>query len=628
MSNVRAAVLLLSAFALACSGPGPGGGAQVNVGGSSGTATSAGGSSAAGSVGSAGGSSSGGVSSSATAAPGSSRGNLVVTLTSPNGTHFTRAEVFVQVAVTGGTPDRVELLSNGELLVTLEAPYTYAWDTRATTEGNYALSARAWAGATSVRSADVLVVVDRTPPRVTARAPAPGDTQARVDTRIQVTFNEALDPAGVWEGAVTFTDGSGVPLDKDVALSANGRALEITPREATHAPASRRVELSAALRDLAGNPLAQPGIAWAWSYPVWAELGHFDLDAGDSLVHENRVLAALDRDLIVGMRGRAGTDTGVHLSRFDGTTWTDLPRLDGLGHSSHQVLGCPDGSLRVLADADGLEIVLVTLGAGAWTEAPRIAARTGAVIKHLAGACRDGGVLVAWSEGSASMAYEVHVQRYAGGQWSGLGAAQDLGTLDQAAEVAVSFDVEGRPLVFWYQNDGLYDVAQGRVFEINTWRLHGTTQDLPDVADLIIGRAPFLLGTSGQAPFWGAQLRRDVGGSWRVYNAVLEEVAQPDGGHLLRKLDYTDDGFRYAADPAGSQRAAFALTPAGRPVLAFHESTAAGDTHVLHHDGAWRHLPPLSGAASNVAVAVTSDGHFVVARQEGTGTLRVFQYNP
>lgn len=101
------------------------------------------------------------------ACTGSGGTELTVGLSSPSGTAHTNGTLNVQATVSGGTPDGLELLLDGATLATLNAPYAYAWDTRALSEGGYSLSVRATKGAKTVQGEARTVFVDRTAPTVT-----------------------------------------------------------------------------------------------------------------------------------------------------------------------------------------------------------------------------------------------------------------------------------------------------------------------------------------------------------------------------------------------------------------------------------------------------------------------------
>ena len=95
-----------------------------------------------------------------------------ISISNLGSTVYTKGNLTVQVAVTGN-PSSVELLKNNALLVSLNTPYTYIWDTSTETEGAYTLTARATpSNGTPVVSSPVTVNVDRTSPFIIAQIPA------------------------------------------------------------------------------------------------------------------------------------------------------------------------------------------------------------------------------------------------------------------------------------------------------------------------------------------------------------------------------------------------------------------------------------------------------------------------
>ncbi len=197
--------------------------------------------------------------------------SLTVTLTSPAApTVYTHGIVALQVVVTGGAPDGVELLKDSAVLVALSAPYQYSWDTSATPEGSYQLSARATKGDQRFTSEAHAVVVDRTPPTVVSRTPGPGGTNIFVDDPISVSFSKPLLPASVNTGSVLLMSGA-TPVAATPSLSTDGKTLTLVHQGSLPVPATVTATLTSAVTDLAGNALASN--AWSWSAPDWVTVG-------------------------------------------------------------------------------------------------------------------------------------------------------------------------------------------------------------------------------------------------------------------------------------------------------------------------------------------------------------------
>jgi len=114
--------------------------------------------------------------------------NLTVSLLALSERLISNGTVNIQVQVTGGTPDKVELLVDNRLLTTLAAPYTYQWSTTSTVEGAHRLTAKATSAGNTFLSDSREVVVDRNPPQIASRLPAPGTQDVWVQQPIEATF--------------------------------------------------------------------------------------------------------------------------------------------------------------------------------------------------------------------------------------------------------------------------------------------------------------------------------------------------------------------------------------------------------------------------------------------------------
>jgi hypothetical protein len=182
---------------------------------------------------------------------------------------FTRGTVTLEAAVGGGTPDAVRLREGDRLLATLSAPpFRFAWSTAGEPEGLHRVTAEATAGGRTFTSAPLEVHVDRTPPTVTGRTPAPGSADVAVGAEVSVTFSEPLLAGTVTADAARLSGGGAAWTP---ALSPDGTRLTWTPSARPAAPASVTASLGPALTDRAGNPLAPA--AWGFDYPHWLALG-------------------------------------------------------------------------------------------------------------------------------------------------------------------------------------------------------------------------------------------------------------------------------------------------------------------------------------------------------------------
>ncbi|MDJ0869136.1 MAG: Ig-like domain-containing protein, partial [Myxococcota bacterium] len=98
------------------------------------------------------------------------------------------------------------------------------------------------------------VVQDGVAPRVVATTPEAGTQGVAPDAAVEVTFDEAVDPASALAAVALEADGTPVAIDG--ALAAGDRRLRVLPQAALPSDASVTLRLAPTLTDRAGNPLA------------------------------------------------------------------------------------------------------------------------------------------------------------------------------------------------------------------------------------------------------------------------------------------------------------------------------------------------------------------------------------
>ncbi|ATB51241.1 Ig-like domain-containing protein [Corallococcus macrosporus] len=205
-----------------------------------------------------------------------------VRITSPAATAYTNGVVEVRLDVAGHTPDRVELLKDGEVLTELAPPYVYSWDTAGEAEGTYRLEARAALGDVAYVSTSREVVVDRTPPRVVARVPEQGAQEVWVQSPIRAEFSEPVKRSTVTTESVHLTVGD-VAVAHTVSLSEDGKTVAVTPVTGFTAPSTVGLAFSGTVTDLAGNAAVNLGEAWSWVVP---EFVPYPVHAGSTGPHD------------------------------------------------------------------------------------------------------------------------------------------------------------------------------------------------------------------------------------------------------------------------------------------------------------------------------------------------------
>lgn len=250
---------------------------------------------------------------------------LSVTLLAPTGPVTTRGVVSVALAVSGQV-DRVEVIRRGIELATLTPPYTFEWDTTSMPEGTYQVYGRATCGTTRVVSDSQPVVVDRTPPALTERSPAP-DAEVPAGSALRLDFSEPLLPSSVTSGSVLLSV-DGQRVEARVALSQEGRTLTVTPTQPLQAPARAEVTLAEGLTDLVGNAMVPPA-PWTFTVPRWlAAHGVVTPERPDDRFAQPPILQfdAAGRPAVAFRVASNSTTSyyGTRTSRWTGSAWKPL----------------------------------------------------------------------------------------------------------------------------------------------------------------------------------------------------------------------------------------------------------------------------------------------------------------
>jgi hypothetical protein len=462
----------------------------------------------------------------------------VITSPAAGVTTYTRGVLNVLASVSGGEPEQVQLLADGAVVAPMAgspaAGYTANWDTTSFSERSYAITVRAIRGLTQVVSTPRTVVVDRKPPVVTARTPAPGASETAGDTAIVVTFNEALDPASLINDSaptvrvVAGTTATGTALPLVLALSDDALTVTATPVTPLPTGSSYTVVVSG-LTDRAGNVMAP--VTWSFSVPLWA-LASPDLrpavstgpDAGVVqgfvLGRPELAVASNGEPLVLWRQADGPTSPFVlHAARRIGGVWVQLPPLlPALPPNS------VNGEQSMALDSSGQPVV-------AYTQ----------TINNIAGC-------------STTQPSQLFVARFNGSSWQQLDSSGlNIGPCTGPILPRLKIDAAGRPVVVSAQAVAfpLPRTMQVRRYDGSAWELLGTVplrstpapSNITELRLAMLGDVPLVLSAENSS------------GTIRYYAARLEGgVFVPAGGLV-------------AAGNASVQ-AALVIDPLGRPVAA------------------------------------------------------------
>ncbi|QSQ21826.1 Ig-like domain-containing protein [Pyxidicoccus parkwayensis] len=246
-----------------------------------------------------------------------------VRITSPEGTAYTNGVLEVRLEVTGHTPERVELLKDGEVLAEVAAPYVYAWDTTGVAEGTHQLVARAVFGDVTFPSEVREVVVDRTAPTVVSRTPEPGAQDVWVKSPIQAVFSEPVKAGTLTSESVRLTVG-GVEVARTVTVAADGRTVTVVPGAGYEPSNSVTLEFLPQATDLAGNGVGvvEP---WTWLVPYWIPWGNADnAIVGTASEHIEQYTYDNSGNLTALWKVMNGSGFSIYARKFESGDWKTL----------------------------------------------------------------------------------------------------------------------------------------------------------------------------------------------------------------------------------------------------------------------------------------------------------------
>ncbi|CAM4490161.1 MULTISPECIES: Ig-like domain-containing protein [Myxococcus] len=238
----------------------------------------------------------------------------------------------LSVTVEGGTPERVELLTNEQAPMTLEAPYRHVIDCATHAEGRFSFLASAVGEEQNFEAEEASVVVDRTAPTIVSRRPLL--SHPSVSAPLAFVFSEPLLPGSIQATPTQLRDQNGFSVPHQAVLSEDGTVLELVPSSPLRPPVTLHAELlQRTLTDRAGN-LLEPNLSvytrthsatyWPFSrvtehegplntyYPVSLALG-----------------GVFPRTMpVVGFANLYSPESDEpSVARWDGHTWQQLPPL-------------------------------------------------------------------------------------------------------------------------------------------------------------------------------------------------------------------------------------------------------------------------------------------------------------
>jgi hypothetical protein len=509
---------------------------------------------------------------------------LSVAISSPTGTVYTKGNVSLQLVVSG-TPDTVEILKNDTVLVSnLSAPYSYTWNTSSETEGSYTIKAKVKRGTEIVESDKPLnIIVDRTPPTILSRTPAPGANDILYAAPIQVGFSEAMlasstSSANLQLSASVPPSTNSTPVSITTSLSDDGKTLTLQGEKngLTTFDSEARLSLSK-LTDLAGNEL--PQTTWTWNLPAWLTLGSKKLSDADT----NRGVSvdpdALELDSkgnpVVVINELTGDNVNgkslLYAQRWTGTSWE---RLDTIVEGS----GFFFMAAALTLDATGQPIVargltLTPLEVVRWNGSGWQALGNSLNIDENKTAAPftlttdpSGNPVIAYREelsNSRPSLSQLYVKHWTGTAWELYGVGSlNINSSFSVYDASLALDASGYPVVAWRELDET--TFEPSTIYVKRWT--GTAWELignDKLNTYTVASSPSLqLNSSGQPIV--AYIESDGAGLSTVY-------VREWNGTSWQTLGNGNYPISESSKNAGD--VSLALDPLGRPVIRYRTTT-------------------------------------------------------
>ncbi len=430
--------------------------------------------------------------------------SLTLTFLSPTGVTYSRDTVSVQLDLQGDAPERVELLVDDQLLTQLVAPYTFEWSTSAVLEGTHELTARAHIGDQTFSSEARIVVVDRTPPGLASRQPAPGAQDVWVRQPIQAVFSEPVKLSTLMQDSVKLAV-EGTEVNATLSLSEDGRTLTVTPSTRPTVPASLELTLTAAITDLAGNPLVVPSEVWEWSLPTSFPMGGLSGAPGLTSADQPFIQVTPEgQPFVIWREEIEPTEFNTYVYRWTGSDWEPM-----------------GGALNPQPTGEQF--------------------RTNSTIPHMLRLDPSGIPIVAWIQ-STGTELGIHVRRWLNNQWLPLGSPLNAfpGTSSYPRSLSLQVDTNAKPIITWEQEN---PSTQARY--IHTWKWTGENWSELGAPLPIASRAAAVAGpalaldpfnrpfvawsdSAGDRTIDGINVRRWTGSEWEALGTAVD--ANPSSG--------------------------------------------------------------------------------------------------
>jgi hypothetical protein len=447
-----------------------------------------------------------------------------VVLTSPSiAVTYTSGTVHVTAAIDPPLDLPIVLWLDGSIqLATLRSSAdTFDWNTITATEGTHMIAAEISLSDRTVTSTAATIIVDRTPPQVVSRTPAPSSTNVAMRAPVQVEFSEPIVLPSPRESAFTLSAG-GSPLAAHVDLSVDGTAAGITANDLSlpALPATFSASIASTITDRAGNHLAPPTDDWTWSLPDYLQTAPLPIDHTlPATTHLPQLAMGDDLEPVVAEAAVNITGRGYkwQVRRLDGAQWNMLGAASTDSDSASGGVAVAVGgdhpfvAWRPSGPAPGELDVARWSSSAAWQPLPAITPPSGVSFETVTSVLRvgqDQQPLILWNNG-----YQSFMARRTDAGWN-----QTFGAIPVAASagrVDMIVNDAGAPIVSWIDT---LNVGHVSMWADSTWV---SAPDVPVMDEAFMAldsaRKPMIVAPGGAGVFIVQHLSD---GSWDLMSPV------------------------------------------------------------------------------------------------------------
>ena len=196
--------------------------------------------------------------------------------------------------------------------------------------------------------------VDTTPPTVVATNPMAAAPNVALNATVQANFSEALDPATLSNASFTLAQGT-TPVTGAVVYGP-GRLATFTPASPLVASKSYTATLSTAVKDVAGNAMANP-FAWSFTTGSAAKLGPAAVNlgtAGNYVILAETGISTVPNSAITGDIGlspaAASYLTGFTLSADPTNVFATSTQIVGKAYAANYAVPSPINLTTAVGD--------------------------------------------------------------------------------------------------------------------------------------------------------------------------------------------------------------------------------------------------------------------------------------